>query len=102
VKLRVLSPALEEIADAALWFDEQRRGLGLEFWQSIDETLKRIEEHPLEFGRSEFATPELDLRSAAVRRFNYVVQFLVEAEEVQIVAIAHAARRPGYWLRRTR
>jgi hypothetical protein len=34
VKLRVLSPAIEEIADAALWFDSQRVGLGDEFWQT--------------------------------------------------------------------
>jgi toxin ParE1/3/4 len=101
VKLRVLSPALDEIADAAQWFDTQRHGLGQEFWLCVDETLQRIEKHPLEFGRNEFATSELDLRSAGVRRFNYVVHFLIEAE-VQVVAVAHAARHPGYWLRRTK
>jgi toxin ParE1/3/4 len=102
MKLRVLSPALDEITTAAVWFDAQRRGLGQEFWRTVDQALQRIEQHPLEFGRSEFATPELDLRFAVVNRFNYVVHFLVEAEEIQVVAIAHAARRPGYWLRRTK
>jgi hypothetical protein len=42
------------------------------------------------------------LRFAIVRRFNYVVHFLVEVDEVQVVAVAHAARRPGYWLSRCR
>ncbi len=100
MKARVLSPALEEIADAALWFDGQRAGLGDEFWQSVDAMLLRIEDNPVGFARSEFATPERDLRFAFIRRFNYVVHFLVEADEVQIVAVAHAARRPGYWLQR--
>jgi hypothetical protein len=100
VKARVLSPALEEIAAAALWFDSQRAGLGDEFWKSVDAILSRIEENPLGFAKSEFATEALDLRFAVTRRFNYVIHFLVEANAVQIISVAHAARRPGYWLRR--
>jgi toxin ParE1/3/4 len=101
----VLSPALEEIAAAAAWFDSQRRGLGREFWQTVDailDRIERIERRPLEFGRSEFATTELNLRFAIVGKFNYVVHFLIEHDEVQIVAVVHAARRPGFWLRRTK
>ena len=56
----------------------------------------------LGFGKSEFATPELDIRFAVIRRFNYVVHFLVEADEVQILSVAHGARKPGYWLRRSK
>jgi hypothetical protein len=100
VKARVLSPALEEIAEASLWFDSQRAGLGDEFWQSVDAMLARIENNPLGFAKSEFATPVLDIRFAVIRRFNYVIHFLVESDEVQIVSVAHGARRPGYWLRR--
>jgi hypothetical protein len=100
VNLRVLSPALEEIATAAAWFDTQRSGLGLEFWRAVDDTLNRIEKRPLEFGRSDFASPERDLRFAIVRRFNHVIHFLVESDEVQVAAVAHATRRPGYWIRR--
>jgi plasmid stabilization system protein ParE len=102
VKARVLSPALEEIAEAALWFDSQRAGLGDEFWQSVNATLLRIEQNPLGFGKSEFATEEVEFRFAVVRRFHYVIHFLVEPDEVQIVAVAHGARRPGYWLRRSK
>jgi len=98
----VLSPALDEIAEAAQWYDSQRAGLGHEFWQCIDETLKQIEEYPFRFSKSEFATSEADLRFAIVRRFKYVVHFLVESDECQIVSVAHAARKPGYWLRRSK
>jgi hypothetical protein len=100
VKVRVLSPALEEITEAALWFDSHRPGLGEQFWTAVDAMLTGIEENPLGFGRSDFATPELDIRFAIVRRFNYVIHFLVDPDEVQIVSVAHGARRPGYWLRR--
>ena len=100
--VRVLAPALEEIVEAALWFDKQRTGLGDEFWQSVDAMLLRIEANPSSFARSEFATAEIDFRFAVIRRFNYVVHFLVEADEAQIVSVAHAARKPGYWVRRSK
>jgi toxin ParE1/3/4 len=98
VNVRVLSPALEEIAQAALWFDSQRIGLGDAFWQAVDSLLQRIEENPMAFSRSEFATVELDIRFGIVWRFNFAVHFLVETDEIQIISVAHSSRRPGYWL----
>jgi toxin ParE1/3/4 len=102
VKARLLAPALEEVVDAALWFDAQRIGLGGEFWQAVDAILVRIEENPSAFPKSEFCTPQIDIRFAVVRRFNYVIHFLVESNDVQVVSVAHAARKPGYWLRRSK
>jgi toxin ParE1/3/4 len=102
VKTRVLAPALQEITEAAIWFDAQRAGLGDEFWHSVEAMWSRIEANPLAFAKSEFATADTDLRFAIIRRFNYVVHFLIEPNEAQIVAVAHGARKPGYWLRRTK
>jgi hypothetical protein len=102
VKVRVLSPAIEEIAQAALWFDSQRAGLGSEFWREAEEMLAQIAENPLRFGKSEFATAEFDVRLAVIRRFKYVIHFAIDVDEVQVAAVAHAARKPGYWLRRVK
>jgi hypothetical protein len=102
LKVRLLSPAADEIALASLWFDEQRPGLGDEFWRSVDSILLEVGNRPLQFARSEFASTEIDLRFAVVRRFNFVVHFSIELDEVQVIAVAHAARRPGYWLHRIR
>lgn len=100
MNVRVLSPALEEITEAALWIDSQCPGLGEEFWREVDAKLVEIEQYPRRFGMSEFATPEIELRSAFLRRFKYVIHFAVEVDEAQIVSVAHAARKPGYWLSR--
>ena len=74
--------------------------LGGEFWGAVDELLTQIELNPHRFGKSEFATPEFDLRYAIVQRFKYVIHFAVRTDEVQIASVAHAARKPGYWLQR--
>jgi plasmid stabilization system protein ParE len=54
--------------------------------------------------------PDLDFHPAAVkearrafrlvRRFPYVVVYRQIAARVQIVAVAHGKRKPGYWKRR--
>lgn len=102
MNVRVLSPALGEIADAAIWFNSQRAGLGDEFWAAVDGVFAQIEQSPTRFPKSEFATTDIDLRFALVRRFKFVIHFSVEKDEVQIVSVAHGARRPGYWRRRAK
>jgi hypothetical protein len=98
----VLSPAVDEIAQAAEWFDSQRTGLGVEFWDAVDAAISRVEEAPLGFAKSEFAKPDTDIRFAIVARFHFVIHFLIEPNEVQILSVAHAGRRPGYWLGRVK
>lgn len=41
-----------------------------------------------------------DTRRYLLRRFPFFVVFREVADRVQIVAVAHARRRPGYWLGR--
>lgn len=39
-------------------------------------------------------------RMRVLRRFPFVVFYVVDEAEIEVVAIAHAKRRPGYWLKR--
>jgi hypothetical protein len=43
---------------------------------------------------------EPDIRSAKVKRFPYRVVYVVVGEDVDVIAVAHAKRRPAYWRRR--
>jgi toxin ParE1/3/4 len=45
---------------------------------------------------------KLDLRRYVLRRFPYVLVYLVEPGEIVVLAVAHTHRRPGYWRRRLR
>ena len=64
-----------EIRSAALWYDEQTSGAGDRFIAQVTAALIGIEELPL-------------------------VAFEVQESRVLVLALAHARRRPLYWLHR--
>ncbi len=96
--LRIVAPASDEFAAAVQWYEQQRRGLGAEFYAAITETTNLIESNP------EAGSPIPDnvlIRRMLVPRFPYQVVYLLRPGEIVIVALAHLKRRPGYWRSRT-
>jgi hypothetical protein len=93
----LLREALDEMTEAAAWYEERREGLGERFLDIVQSTLRRIDDAPLtgapwRQGKS---------RSVAVRRypvpgFPFVVVYVTEPALV-VIAIAHTRRRAGYW-----
>jgi plasmid stabilization system protein ParE len=79
------------------WSGMKRRRLGERFVSYVDEVLQLVEETP-----SGFPTWNVDprFRRAVVRRFPYLVFYRDLADRIEVVAIAHGAREPGYWLKR--
>ena len=95
-RIRKLTAASEEFAAAVLWYEEQRPGLGGEFFDAIVQSTSLIQDNP------EIGTPSYDRRTrrVLVQRFPYQVVYRVLANETVIVAVAHSKRRPGYWKNR--
>jgi plasmid stabilization system protein ParE len=97
VKVRVLEEAEAELCQAVLYYEAQRRGLGVEFQAQVASSIKAIGESPNRFGLYEGKPLSRPFRRALVKRFPYVVIFEVRDKEVLIVAVAHGSREPGYW-----
>jgi toxin ParE1/3/4 len=98
----VLHPeATVEIRSTALWYDEQKPGLGDEFVEALNSLFERIVASPPAFplwiGVSSTLEP---VRKAAMNRFPYLVAFEVHVDRVVVLAVAHGKRRPLYWLAR--
>ena len=94
--LRNLKEAREEFAAAVRWYEEQRTGLGGEFFDAVVHATSLIQAQP------EMGTLSRDCRRrhVLVQRFPYQVVYRVSEDEIVIVAIAHLKRRPGYWRNR--
>ncbi len=93
---RNLKAASEEFAAAVRWYEEQRSGLGEEFFDAVVHATSLIQVQP------EIGTPSRDHRTrrVLVQRFPYQVVYRLSEDEIVIVAIAHLKRWPGYWRKR--
>ena len=85
--------AARELAADVRYYDEKYPGRGQRFARAVERTLALITEFPLAFP----VLYDPDIRSAKVARFPYRVVYVVVASNIDVVAIAHAKRRPGYW-----
>jgi hypothetical protein len=59
----------------------------------VERALTLITEFPLAFP----VLYEPDIRSAKVARFPYRVVYVLIGSNIDVVAVAHAKRRPAYW-----
>jgi len=49
---------------------------------------------------SQFPTLAFNTRRVVLNRFPYLVVFRETTSEIEVVAVAHGRRRPGYWRER--
>ncbi len=86
----IVSPAAEaDITDAYRWYEDQRAGLGSEFFGEVSSALDALQYEPLRF-----PVTYRTLRRALVHRFPYGVFFIVSGAELIVVAVMHLARNP--------
>jgi plasmid stabilization system protein ParE len=98
MKRAVLAPAArDELEAAAEWYESRAEGLGARFVLCIDEIVQRIEELPAGFPRWK---RDPRFRRVVAQRFPYVVFYRDLPDQIEVVAVAHGAREPGYWLTR--
>jgi toxin ParE1/3/4 len=101
VRLELHPEARAELRRAALWYDERRSGLGDEFVAEVSAALDRIADVPESYPPwpgTRAAGPVI--RKAPIHRFPYVIAFDEHEQHVLVLAVAHAKRRPLYWLTR--
>ncbi|NQV24102.1 MAG: type II toxin-antitoxin system RelE/ParE family toxin [Rhodopirellula sp.] len=87
----------QELIDASQFYESRLPGLGGEFLDEIEASLESVLKSP-----SQFEVLDGDVRIARTQRFPYGLLFVIEPDEILIVAVMHLHRRPGYWEHRVR
>ncbi|MBI2808317.1 MAG: type II toxin-antitoxin system RelE/ParE family toxin [Planctomycetes bacterium] len=93
--IRMVELAAKEARKAWLWYRKRSTRAGGRFQQTLEHAVDQIREQPESWPEYQHGTQFVRLK-----RFPYIVVFRELDTEVQIVAVAHAHRRPGYWKRR--
>jgi toxin ParE1/3/4 len=87
--------ALNEFLESARYYESQQPNLGHRFVDAVREAIHRIAAHPLLYH-----VVEGNVRQCQVLRFPYGIIFRVKADRIEIVAVMHLRRQPGYWKER--
>ena len=100
--VRLAPDAVSELGEAAAWYESREPGLASRFIEEVEQVLPTIGARPRSFARLLDTAADLIVRRALLPRFPFALVFTELDAEVRILAIAHAKRRPGYWLYRVR
>lgn len=98
--IRFRLAARRELVADYRYYEKNYPGRGQRFIVAIEALLALIESSPQLYAPLYEIDPEL--RSAKVPRFPYRIVFIEARGDVEVIAVAHAKRRPAYWRRRLR
>ncbi len=96
MKVEFHPDAAEEFAATAVYYNGERYGLGHRFRDAVVNAIDRIGQFP-QIGR-----PGARWRRLQVAGFPYDLVYRVRGDVLEVLALAHHRRRPGYWKARAR
>jgi plasmid stabilization system protein ParE len=88
--------ALDEARAAARWYREQNASTADAFRKELDRAMEKIAEAPDMYPQHIEGT-----RRFLLRRFPFSVVYRETSRGIEVVAVAHEKRKPGYWGKRT-
>jgi len=83
--------------DAAFdWYSQRNPDAAVKFDREVDRAIEEILKAPQRWAMGPYGT-----RRFLLRRFPFILIYRERASgNVQIIAVAHASRRPGFWKKR--
>lgn len=99
-RVRFEPEAEAEYLQAGRWYEAKLSGLGIEFFDEVDATIRQLLETPRIGAPMPQVPGDLGVRRHAVARFPYHVIYMISNDHVVILAISHDRRKPDYWTER--
>ncbi len=84
-----------ELVAAANYYEGQQEDLGKRFISNIEDGLARIRINPLLY-----PLIDGDVRRCLTRTFPFGILFRESGDTIEIIAVMHLRRKPGYWKER--
>lgn len=90
--LHIRPEAERDVEDAAIWYEQQRAGLGHEFLDRVRDALAAVAGQP-----RQYPVVHRQTRRALARQFPFGIYYLIEADRIVVVAVMHGSRDPHKW-----
>jgi toxin ParE1/3/4 len=94
-KIRYHLEAAQEIEDAGEWYRARDEQAATKWRLAARTTIESIAQTP-----KLWAADRTGCRAVLVGKYSYKIVYRLLSDIVEIVAVAHTSRRPGYWRRR--
>lgn len=85
-----------DVRDIHAYLEDMRAGLGPKFVQRLREVMETIESAPEVHG-----VVWQNVRAVRLRKFRYIVYYIVAEVRVEVLAVMHGARDSSAWQSRT-
>jgi len=96
-QVRILSAAADEAIEAAAHYETERSGLGQQFEDAVYDSLRLLAEDVVPLATISKTLTAAGIRRLVMRRFPYAIVVRKIGDSIEVIAIAHHSRRPGYW-----
>jgi plasmid stabilization system protein ParE len=97
MKLLLIAEAERDFEETVSYYERREKGLGARFRNEAVELIQWIVRNP--------EIPRLrpkGYRRVNFHRFSHYLVYVIRGETIWVVALAHAHRRPEFWLERLR
>jgi plasmid stabilization system protein ParE len=95
MKVRFHPAARRELLAHNHWYFVRNPSAAAGFEREIDHAITRISEAP-----ERYVTTSHGCRRFALLKYPFTLVYRIVHGEIEIIAVAHRRRRPGYWTRR--
>jgi toxin ParE1/3/4 len=91
--------ALQEIEEAAQWYEMEVAGLGLQFVTAFETSITTILKNPTAYTA---IASKSSIRRFLIKRFSYKIFFVIVPTGIHVLAVIHAHRSKRFMRRRLR
>ncbi len=96
IRVRFVEPARLELLAEVAYYHRLESGLGTKFLEAVEDASARALAYPLAGSSAQNRT-----RRVFLKDFPFALFYRSDEQGITIYALAHHARKPGYWRSRT-
>ncbi len=94
-KVQIDSDALHDIQEVTDWYNMQSAGLGSRFQKQVKQQI-----NSLKLKAGYYSVRYSDVRCMTIKKFPFLVHYIIEDSTVKIFAVSHTSRNPLVWKER--
>lgn len=89
MKLRYTNRSKDDVESSTIWYEKQKKGLGLTFLNCVEKSILSILQNPKQY-RSFYR----DFRGCVICKFPFVIYYTIEETEIVVHSVFDSRQNP--------